>query len=311
MSKSDQLTTEAEGSVRGFANLVVAEPMVMGSAFTADHFNHSMWLDGRMSPIVMVDHFHMFERTFQEHPHAGISAVTLMFEDSPGRMRSIDSLGKLSEFGPGDLHWTQAGSGVTHNQFPFADGADRTLPIHALQIFVKLPENLEEGEAASYKVSADQMPHFERGGVFGRVVLGVMDGLASAGRSPQELLFLDMWTGDQPGRIDVPISASWNALTLSIFGDVSLVQDSGAVDPVPVGMARADHIGESACLSVAMAANSHVVVLSGRPDGRPVYSNGPFAYGSAQGLASAVARYQSGEFGRCPEMPGPDVIWSD
>ena len=45
-----------------------------------------------MSPLVLVDHFVMTGPTFAPHPHAGISAVTLLFEDSQGVMQSLDSV---------------------------------------------------------------------------------------------------------------------------------------------------------------------------------------------------------------------------
>lgn len=311
MTTSDQIHIGSTSRDRGFCSSVVAEPLTIGDAFEADHFNHSMWLDGRMSPIVMVDHFRMYRRTFEEHPHAGISAATLMFDDSPGSMRSIDSLGKLSEFGPGDLHWTQAGPGVTHNQFPFNAGEVGERPIHALQIFVKLPEELEDAPANSYKVASDQMARFLEGNTHGRVVLGAYKDKVSQGPTPQALLFLDLWTEDEPGEIDIPLSPDWNAMSIPIEGEVGVAVANQVKEPLIVGMARADHIGSSSRITISLAPHSHVVVLAGKPDSRPVYSNGPFAYGSTEGLESAVIRYQSGEFGKCPPMPESDIAWDD
>ena len=64
-----------------------------------------------MSPLVLVDHFVMTGPTFAPHPHAGISAVTLLFEDSQGVMQSLDSVRNDHEIRAGDLHWTLAGKG--------------------------------------------------------------------------------------------------------------------------------------------------------------------------------------------------------
>ena len=57
-----------------------------------------------MSPLVLVDHFVMTGPTFAPHPHAGISAVTLLFEDSQGVMQSLDSVRNDHEIRAGDLH---------------------------------------------------------------------------------------------------------------------------------------------------------------------------------------------------------------
>ena len=43
-----------------------------GSGFQARHFSEDMF-DGRMDPLLMVDHFVMTEPTFEPHLHAGIS----------------------------------------------------------------------------------------------------------------------------------------------------------------------------------------------------------------------------------------------
>ena len=55
----------------------------IGTAFTALHFSDEMF-DGRMDPFLMVDHFVMTGPTFAPHTHAGISAVTAIFEDATG-----------------------------------------------------------------------------------------------------------------------------------------------------------------------------------------------------------------------------------
>jgi redox-sensitive bicupin YhaK (pirin superfamily) len=85
-----------------------------------------------LDPFMMVDHFVMDEPTFMPHPHAGFSAVTYLFEDSEGGIANRDSLGHALHIAPGGLLWTQAGSGVLHEELP----VQRGLGTHGLQIFV-------------------------------------------------------------------------------------------------------------------------------------------------------------------------------
>ena len=89
-----------------------------------------------MSPFVLIDDFKMTGKTFDLHPHAGMSAVTLTMLTSKGHMHSLDSINNCHTISPGDLHWTLAGSGIIHTQKPVEADAC----IDAFQLFVNLPE---------------------------------------------------------------------------------------------------------------------------------------------------------------------------
>lgn len=82
----------------------------------------------------MLDHFRVTGRPFPPHPHAGFAAVTYLFEDSLGGLRSRDSLGNDLVTGPGGIVWTEAGRGLLHEEVPAETGRD----LHAVQIFVNL-----------------------------------------------------------------------------------------------------------------------------------------------------------------------------
>ena len=55
----------------------------IGNGFTALNFKLASF-DELMDPLIMVDHFRMSKPTFGAHGHAGISAVSVLFEDSEG-----------------------------------------------------------------------------------------------------------------------------------------------------------------------------------------------------------------------------------
>src|SRR5262245_58362662 len=102
----------------------------IGNGFTAWHFSEEMF-DGTMDPLLMVDHFVMTGPTFEPHLHAGISAVTALFEDSQGHFLNRDTLGQNIALKAGDLYWLAAASGAAHEERP-EEGAR----VHALQVFV-------------------------------------------------------------------------------------------------------------------------------------------------------------------------------
>ena len=64
----------------------------VGEGFSAHSFRHTDYA-GLMDPLIMVDHYTMSKPTFGAHPHAGLAAVSLLFEDSEGQFRNRDSMG--------------------------------------------------------------------------------------------------------------------------------------------------------------------------------------------------------------------------
>jgi len=138
----------------------------IGDGFTAQHFSKAMFGDS-MSPLLMVDHFVMTSPTFAPHVHNGISAVTVMFEDSQGKFLNRDTLGHDIALKGGDLYWLAAASGAAHEERP-EDGA-RT---HALQIFVDMPESLKRKPACAFHVRAEDVPVIQHRSARVRVVLG-------------------------------------------------------------------------------------------------------------------------------------------
>src|SRR6056297_3306234 len=137
------------------AALQNGEAISKGTGFEALSFTHRQ-LDGLMDPLIMVDHFTMTEPTFGAHAHAGLSAVSVLFEDSTGTFRNKDSLGNDIELAPGDLYWLRAARGAVHDEAPTA--GSRT---HALQVFVNLPATQKLEAPASMHVLAGQMPLVE------------------------------------------------------------------------------------------------------------------------------------------------------
>ena len=101
--------TGARSSRRG--KVVFGSSHVIGNRSSANHFSEEMF-DGSMDPLLMVNHFVMTGPTFDSHLHAGISAVTAMFEDLAGSFLNRDSNGnKVAQRG-GDLYWRVAASGA-------------------------------------------------------------------------------------------------------------------------------------------------------------------------------------------------------
>ncbi len=139
-----------------------------------------------MDPLLMADDFVMTASTFDPHLHAGISAVTAMFEDSAGDFLNRDTLGHNVALKAGDLYWLAAASGAAHEERP-AEGA-RT---HALQIFVNLPHRLKNEPARALHVRAEDVPVLQGAGHRVRVLLGRSGEASGAEGTPEEMTMLD------------------------------------------------------------------------------------------------------------------------
>jgi redox-sensitive bicupin YhaK (pirin superfamily) len=135
-----------------------------------------------IAPFLQLDHYFMTQPTFAEHPHQGFSAVTYMFEDSAGSFFNEDSQGDRSTIAPGDLHWTQAGSGIRHNETPIEPGK----VCHGIQMFVDLPLVDKSLPAQAFPIYTPP----EGGRV--RVVVGAAHGLTSPLKISTKIRFLDV-----------------------------------------------------------------------------------------------------------------------
>ncbi len=111
-------------------------------------------LAGFIAPIMGFDHFRMSGPTFAPHPHAGFSIVTYVLEDSQGAMHNRDSLGHDLVVQPGELLWTQAGSGVIHDEMPASQGAS----VHGLQLFVNLSSKNKQLAPKVFHAQKDAIP---------------------------------------------------------------------------------------------------------------------------------------------------------
>ena len=136
-------------------------------------------LDG---PVSSIDHFLMDEPTFRPHPHAGFSAVTVMFEDSPGTFRNRDSA-RARPHAPR--------SGTSTGPVPGRASSTRvpTVPgigVHGAQIFIALPPALElTAPQILHTDAADIAAVTASSGARIRVSAGELDGVPGPRSGPR------------------------------------------------------------------------------------------------------------------------------
>lgn len=281
----------ATGAGNGRLGKVVSGvPHVIGNTFSATHFSEEMF-DGSMDPLLMVDHFVMTGPTFEPHLHAGISAVTAMFEDSEGAFLNRDTLGRNIALKPGDLYWLAAASGAAHEEKP-EDGAR----VHALQIFVNLPARMKGCPARSLHVASDQVPVIEGSGHRVRVVLGQSGSVIGAGDTPEEITMLD-GSLSAGSRFVHPLTEGRGAWVYAVSGPL-IVRVAGEERVLAAGTATTIEAGSEAGVSVSSGEPAHFVLIAARPILEEFVKAGPLVMSTAADVRRTIASYAKGEFGR-------------
>jgi redox-sensitive bicupin YhaK (pirin superfamily) len=102
------------------------------------------------------------------HPHIGLSTVTYLFA---GEVMHRDSVGSEQPIQPGEINWMTAGRGITHSE-RFEKARLEGGNLHGIQAWVALPENDEETDPVFSHHGVDDLPTYEHGGLWARLLAG-------------------------------------------------------------------------------------------------------------------------------------------
>ncbi|WP_430420703.1 pirin family protein [Phenylobacterium sp.] len=160
-----------------------------------------------VGPFVFFDHMGPvdFQAGFprsvdvRPHPHIGLSTVTYLFD---GHITHRDSVGAIQEIHPGEVNWMTAGSGITHSE-RFETLREQGGHMHGIQAWVALPTELEEIAPSFANHKPDDLPTYEGGGMWARLIAGKAFGAEAkvATRSP---LFYVHWRLDAGAKAQLP-----------------------------------------------------------------------------------------------------------
>jgi redox-sensitive bicupin YhaK (pirin superfamily) len=236
---------------------IQGDPFEIGTHFSAKNFQHSKF-EPRMNPLLMVDHFRMRAPTFGKHPHAGISAVTYLFEDSKSPHMNWDILGNELPITPGSLHWLVAGKGVIHDEWP--GGVDPE--VHGLQFFVNLPLEKKHVNPSALHLESVDIPVFEDTGRRVRIVTGEFGEHVSPVQLPQSFTLLDGFLA-RGAELEIPGSSHSGAWIYAVHGDLHLqFGDEQLVLREGAAVSAADLDSESV-VRVKGATSSHFIWMCG------------------------------------------------
>lgn len=252
----------------------------------------------RKSPIILFDDFLVQGHPFGPHPHAGFSAVTYVFEDSPGRLRGVDSLGNDHVVGPGGIVWSQAANGMMHEEML----ADPGLQLHGLQFFVNLGGANKTIPAQVFALNGDQVPVWTgSGGDTVYVVVGDYKGMSSPLRPAEPFCFLDIELSDG---VEVELPKDWIGLIYSRYGATEITHAGGQIT-LPIGKAVA--LEGSGALRLETNGQARPLFFAAPIVNESIVQQGPFIMRNHAEIQAAIERFKRGEMGQLrPYRP-----WSD
>jgi redox-sensitive bicupin YhaK (pirin superfamily) len=147
-----------------------------------------------VGPFVFFDHMGPvqfqagFPRTVdvRPHPHIGLATVTYLFE---GEITHRDSVGVTQKIHPGEVNWMVAGSGITHSERFDTLRANGGL-MHGIQAWVALPREHEETAPGFFHHDAPDLPTYESGGLWARLVAGEAFGAKAQVKTHSPLFYV-------------------------------------------------------------------------------------------------------------------------
>lgn len=214
-----------------------------------------------VGPFLFFDHFGPVTVTpadnhdVRPHPHIGLATVTYLFE---GVILHRDNLGYSQRIEPGAINWMTAGSGIVHSERKPEAERNSTYVNHGLQLWLALPEALQEVPATFVHTPASAIPEVQDGAARVRVLVGQALGVQSPVTTLSPTLYLD---------VALPAGSLWTLPKLAeeqavygVAGDFRINGETLALHTMAV-------LSQSTAIT-AGPGGARLVVIGGQPLGR-------------------------------------------
>jgi quercetin 2,3-dioxygenase len=257
-------------------------------------------LGRHISPFLLLDYAGPMEfkpaarpRGVGEHPHRGFETVTIVYQ---GEVAHRDSVGNSGVIGPGDVQWMTAASGILHEEFHSPAFTQRGGALEMAQLWVNLPAAHKMSPPRYQSIRSTQMPQVALPSGAGslRVIAGNYAGRSGTAATFSELNVWDVRLG--VGKtVSLPVPENHSAAIAVLRGAITVNGSHEAKDAALVVLERS-----GSEISVAAAADSTLLMLSGAPIPEPIVGYGPFVMNTRQEIETAMEDFRLGRFGRMP-----------
>jgi redox-sensitive bicupin YhaK (pirin superfamily) len=223
-----------------------------------------------------------FPRTVdvRPHPHIGLSTVTYLFD---GAITHRDSVGSEQVIHPGEVNWMTAGRGITHSE-RFEDLRAKGGHMHGIQAWVALPEADEETEPGFWHHGVDDLPTYEGGGMWARLIAGKAFG-AEANVKVHSPMFYVHWRLDAGAQVQLPAEYPERAAYVA----QGVVEAEGQ----KLGVGQMAVFAPGQPVTFTAVTDAVVMLLGGEPVG-PRFIEWNFVSSSKERLEQAKADWRAG-----------------
>ncbi len=256
-----------------------------------------------VGPFVFFDHMGPItagpadNHDVRPHPHIGLATVTYLFE---GAMMHRDSIGCVQRIEPGAINLMVSGRGVAHSERTPDDLRACSRTSHGLQLWLALPDDAQECEAAFFHIPAADLPEVRLRHAQVRVLLGEAFGARSPAPAVSPALYLDIQL-NEGGTIELPALAPECAIysvdhDLMVDGELLPACTMAVLEP-------------GATTTVHAPQGAHLVLVGGESVGpRHIWWN--FVSNRRERIVQAADDWAAGRFGAVPGetefIPLPD-----
>jgi quercetin 2,3-dioxygenase len=269
----------------------------VGDGFPVRNMFPSNGIDEQINPFLMLDYAgpSYFAPTAKrqgvgEHPHRGFETVTIAYQ---GAVDHRDSAGHSGTIFPGDVQWMTAASGVVHEEKHERAFAEKGGTFEMVQLWVNLPAAYKMSTPKYQAITKEQIPSAQLGvGSYARVIAGELNGVRGPAKTftPINLFDVRAKAGE---RFEIALPAGQNAGVVLLKGKVTLNGDTKLEGEARIAVLSPEGDG----VSVEVAEDSTLLVLSGEPINEPVANYGPFVMNTKRELSQAVEDYRRGKMG--------------
>lgn len=249
-----------------------------------------------VGPFIFIDHMgptrmdELHSMDIPPHPHIGLSTLTYLFE---GNVMHRDSLGTVVEITPGQVNWMTAGKGIVHSERTPDYLRHSEKPMHGLQIWVALPQELEQMEPSFFHAGENDLPTWTADGVHYKLIAGEVMGHKSPVPVYSPLFFVELRCQE---RTEIQLGHELFGETAIYILEGGIESEGNVYEPRRILVAK-----NSALCSFTMLPNTTIFVFGGEPfaEGRQIYWN--FVASTQALIDAAKKRWAEQAF---PKIPG-------
>ncbi len=215
-----------------------------------------------VGPFIFVDHAGPSDfgpgdgLNVRPHPHIGLATVTYLFE---GEILHHDNLDTTQAIRPGEVNWMTAGRGIVHSERTDPTRKASGGRLHGMQVWAALPDDAEETAPAFAHHGPDDLPTYEEGGIWARLIAGRAFGAEAKVKTLSPLYYVH-WELKAGARAGLPTGYLENAAFVA-RGEVEVEGRRFTAGQMLV-------FGPGALPAVSATTDATVMLLGGEPLGR-------------------------------------------